>query len=49
MLFKLITRGLTDLIIRTIRIQIGKNGWDLQEKLEIYRTINTLTDKEVHK
>ena len=49
MLFKLTTRGFSDLTIRTIRIQIGKNGWDLQEKLEIYRTIGTLTDKEVHK
>ena len=45
MLFKLIPRGLTDLTIRTIRIQIGKNSWDLQEKLEKC----TLTDKEVHK
>ena len=45
MLFKLIPRGFSDLIIRKIRIQIGKNSWDLQEKLEIY----TLIDKEVHK
>ena len=44
-LFKLIPRGFSDLIIRPIRIQIGINSSDLQEKLEIY----TLTDKVVHK